>query len=139
MTIPPTIMTILYSSLSSSSSSLFCSMLLIFLHSSIPPLLSAAPTPDNAGSSPSNVVARQGQPAPNYQCPLPNGLFPDPESCGGFYHCANNVAYRKECQSGLVFNAQVSAFTGCFRSTKDKALISIEQPDSWDKYCALNQ
>lgn len=41
---------------------------------------------------------------PTFQCPEPEGLFPDPEDCGAFYSCLENEPTHKLCPDGLHFN-----------------------------------
>ena len=38
-----------------------------------------------------------------FTCPE-SGIFPDPEDCSKFYHCANGIGYHKSCSNGLLFN-----------------------------------
>lgn len=43
-----------------------------------------------------------------FVCPSSNGLFPDPISCSNFYSCANGMAYRMSCGTGLLYNPTIS-------------------------------
>ena len=40
----------------------------------------------------------------SFQCPEPNGLFPDPEQCDLYYVCEDNVATPELCEDGLLFD-----------------------------------
>ena len=41
-----------------------------------------------------------------FQCPEPNGFFPDPEQCDLYYSCRNGVPEPKLCPDGLLFEAE---------------------------------
>ncbi|CAH1785311.1 unnamed protein product [Owenia fusiformis] len=40
----------------------------------------------------------------DFKCPLPTGLYLDPEDCSKFYHCSNDIAYHKDCPLGQHFD-----------------------------------
>ncbi len=42
--------------------------------------------------------------AATYDCPEPNGKFPDPEQCDLYYLCTDNVAEAVLCPDGLLFD-----------------------------------
>ncbi len=37
-------------------------------------------------------------PPSDFNCPQPDGYFPDPENCIYFYQCVGDMAYRQLCQ-----------------------------------------
>ncbi|ODN01504.1 putative chitinase 3 [Orchesella cincta] len=39
-----------------------------------------------------------------FQCPEPNGSFPDPEDCAGYYVCDSGIPIHANCPEGLHFN-----------------------------------
>ena len=40
-----------------------------------------------------------------FECPEPNGFFPDPEQCDKYYECVGEVPEEKFCPDGLLFEA----------------------------------
>ena len=45
-----------------------------------------------------------------FNCPAPNGFFPNPSDCSSYYQCYQGTAYKKPCPNGLMYNA---AATSC--------------------------
>ena len=41
----------------------------------------------------------------NFDCPVPNGHFPDPDTCSVYYQCAGGVSHKYTCQTGLMYNS----------------------------------
>ena len=42
-----------------------------------------------------------GQGDTDYECPAPEGHFPDVDKCHVYYQCANGIATRQSCGAGL--------------------------------------
>ena len=42
-----------------------------------------------------------GQGDTDYECPAPEGHFPDVNKCNVYYQCANGIATRQSCGAGL--------------------------------------
>jgi len=40
----------------------------------------------------------------NYECPTPEGHFPDMDKCHVYYQCSGGVATKQKCPSGLKYN-----------------------------------
>ena len=40
---------------------------------------------------PSTVAPKTTTPIPPFECPTPNGYFPDPKNCIKYFHCFENV------------------------------------------------
>ena len=40
---------------------------------------------------PSTVVPKTTTPIPDFDCPTPDGYFPDPKNCIKYFHCYENV------------------------------------------------
>jgi len=40
----------------------------------------------------------------NYECPTPEGHFPDMDKCHVYYQCANGIATKQSCGAGLKYN-----------------------------------
>jgi len=55
------------------------------------------------GTSTSGVTGTTRNPG-DFQCPRPEGLFPDPDDCSAFYSCIENIPIRNVCPDGLHFN-----------------------------------
>merc|ERR1719350_1434047 len=49
-----------------------------------------------------NLVGGQGD--TDYDCPAPEGRFPDVDKCHVYYQCANGIATRQSCGAGLKYN-----------------------------------
>ncbi|CAF1099252.1 unnamed protein product [Brachionus calyciflorus] len=43
----------------------------------------------------------------DFKCPEPSGLFPNFQNCRLFWHCSNNIAYKKQCPGNLVFDSNL--------------------------------
>ena len=48
------------------------------------------------------------------ECPLPEGLqlYPDPNTCHGFYKCANGTLTYERCENGLLFDPEKGLLGG---------------------------
>ncbi|CAG0905128.1 unnamed protein product, partial [Darwinula stevensoni] len=44
-----------------------------------------------------------------FQCPEPDGFFPDPESCDHFYQCDGGDPLYQECPEGTWFNPNIDS------------------------------
>ncbi len=53
------------------------------------------------------ALSPEGIPAPNYNCPEPNGRFPDPEQCDKYYICKKGEAEEILCPEGLLFDNSI--------------------------------
>jgi len=40
----------------------------------------------------------------NFNCPTPEGHFPDTKKCNVYYQCSNGTPTRQSCQQGLKYN-----------------------------------
>jgi len=49
--------------------------------------------------------ASGGHAGSNFDCPLLNGHFPDPDTCSVYYQCAGGVSHKYTCQTGLMYNS----------------------------------
>jgi hypothetical protein len=44
------------------------------------------------------------RPGPPFDCPQPNGHFPDPQNCRSYFVCSSNNSYYFVCPDNLVYN-----------------------------------
>ena len=51
---------------------------------------------------------------PNFQCPVPTGLFTDPSSCNHYYNCASHIAYRYKCPEGTLWDLTIQSVSWFF-------------------------
>jgi len=49
--------------------------------------------------------ASGGHAGSSFDCPVPNGHFPDPDTCSVYYQCAGGVSHKYTCQTGLMYNS----------------------------------
>jgi len=40
----------------------------------------------------------------DYDCPAPDGHFPDVDNCGVYFQCSGGVANKQKCPAGLKYN-----------------------------------
>jgi hypothetical protein len=62
------------------------------------------------------VAQRDGDvrfPAPDYNCPEPNGRFADPEQCDKYYICKKGTAEAVLCNEGLLFDFSIPNHEKC--------------------------
>jgi len=45
-----------------------------------------------------------GESGSDFDCPTPEGHFPDQERCHIYYQCSNGIANKQKCPSGLKYN-----------------------------------
>lgn len=58
----------------------------------------------SAASGASGDRQRRASPAEDYECPFPDGLFADPETCRRFYICSAGTAFSQTCPPSLYFD-----------------------------------
>lgn len=58
----------------------------------------------SAASGASGGRERRASPAEDYECPFPDGLFADPETCRRFYICSAGTAFSQTCPPSLYFD-----------------------------------
>ncbi|KAK3728637.1 hypothetical protein RRG08_041822 [Elysia crispata] len=81
------------------------------------------PTTQNCGNFaiPLGCTPTRGPGAPGaipptgtYQCPAPDGRFPDTSDCSRFYVCTRNVAQRQQCPAGQMFDPNARACSSSY-------------------------
>merc|ERR1711913_161413 len=82
-------------------------------------------------SSPSVFAQNNGDEAPFFECPEPNGKFRDNEQCDLFYICRKTIATIEYCPEGLLFDDTIPNHEKC-----EKANGVFNHPDEsvCDKY-----
>jgi len=60
------------------------------------------PTPKPTTTKDPSITER-----PPYNCPEPDGLFPDPEDCAAYYTCAGGYGWHNVCSFSLFFNTKL--------------------------------
>ncbi|XP_076315203.1 uncharacterized protein LOC143227818 isoform X3 [Tachypleus tridentatus] len=89
------------------------------------------PTTSQVRKTTPNVVVPTLPPEPIcFRCPEPCGLFPDPKDCKRFYFCYTGLSFRKECPSGLHFNAFLQTCDKPGEAGCGKEVISTIRPAS---------
>ena len=48
-----------------------------------------------------NLVGGAGEGSSDFDCPTPEGHFPDQERCHVYYQCSNGIANKQKCPAGL--------------------------------------
>ncbi|KAF8787200.1 chitin deacetylase 1-like [Argiope bruennichi] len=74
----------------------------------------------------SSIHRRKKREDTDFECPKPDGLFADPETCKKFYTCAGNYPFAQNCPSSLYFD-DVRKF--CTRKTKQLVCGPVETPE----------
>jgi len=74
----------------------------------------------------------------NFNCPEPNGFFPDPEQCDLYYECEDGVAEAQFCEDGLLFDYSVRNRERCKLPSDNvdcglREFIQEPSPDIVDK------
>merc|ERR1711874_527096 len=64
-------------------------------------------------SSPSVFAQNNGDEAPFFECPEPNGKFRDNEQCDLFYICRKTIATIEYCPEGLLFDDTIPNHEKC--------------------------
>ncbi|KAK7087242.1 uncharacterized protein [Littorina saxatilis] len=69
----------------------------------------------------------------DFRCPAPTGHFRDPMNCAIYYHCVDDVAFRKECPDGNLYDIN---FHRCLpiNEVKDCRLVDekkVGREDEW--------